>query len=288
MGFAAGLGRFIYRFAARPRGFARRNLRLAYGGAMTEREREALVRNVFVHFAKTMLDFVRGPALSREGLDRIIVSVEGWESGRAALDSGRGLIFLTAHLGNWELLGRWLAAQGIPLTVVAREPGDPAFGGYVRSLRENAGFAVLSKGASARELLGALRRGEAIVLLPDQNSGDLFVPFFGVPAGTVAGPASLALHTGAPLLPSYCVRQPDDTYKIIFLPPIPAEPTGDRAADVTRVMGEANRVLESVVRQFPEQWLWLHDRWRSAFEEKNRSRWPEGLDCEAALARWRG
>jgi Kdo2-lipid IVA lauroyltransferase/acyltransferase len=134
-----------------------------------------------------------------------------------------------------------------------------------------------------------LRRGEAISLLPDQNSGDVFVPFFDVPAGTVAGPAAFALRTGAALIPTYCVRQPDDSYRVLILPPVPAQKSAndrDRSADIARVTGEANRVLESVIRRYPDQWLWLHNRWKSAFEEKNRPLWPDGYDYETLHARW--
>ena len=282
-----GLGRLAYRAAGRQRRFAERNLRLAYGDLKTPHERNRLTRDVFQHLGKCLVDFLRGPALGPAQMDAL-VSCCGGEHLRAALDKGKGVILLTAHLGNWELLGRWVSAQGIPLTVVAREPEDPLLGGYLRRMRENAGFAVLSKGESARELLSVLRRGEAIILLPDQNSGDLFVPFFGVPAGTVAGPASLALHTGAALLPAYCLREADDRYRILFLPPIPVRATGDREADVSGVMAEVNRVLEEVIRRYPDQWLWVHNRWKSAFEEKNRPRWPAGFDFAAARARWQG
>lgn len=287
MRWGTRLGRLAYHVARRQRRYAERNLRLAYGDALTPRERDDRTRRVFENFGKTLIDFLRTPILRPEEMERLVAGVEGWEWAEAARREGRGIIILTAHLGNWEFLGRWLVAQGLPLTVVAREPEDAAFGGFIRDLRENAGgYAVLNKGASARGLLSKLKRGEAVGILPDQNSGDLFVPFFGVPAGTVAGPASLALHTGALLLPSYCLREPDDRYRMLFLPPIPAEPTGDRDADVTRVMTEVNRVLESVVRQYPDQWLWLHNRWKSAFEEGNRSRWPAGFDGEQARARW--
>jgi KDO2-lipid IV(A) lauroyltransferase len=287
MRLGAGLGRLAYRVARRQRRYADRNLRLAYGDALSAPDRDALVRAVFEHFGRTIVDFLRGPSLTPGALDRL-VACDGWERVEAARAAGRGLILLTAHLGNWELLGRWLAARGLKLTVVAREPADPVLGGYLRAMREGAGFAVLDKGTSARELLGVLRRGEVVSLLPDQNSGDVFVPFFGVPAGTVAGPASLALHTGAALLPTYCVRQPDHTYRVEVLPPIPVEATGDRAADVARVTAEANRVLEAVVRRYPDQWLWLHNRWKSAFEERNRARWPAEHDYEAARRRWDG
>jgi KDO2-lipid IV(A) lauroyltransferase len=287
MRLGARLGRLAYRVAKRQRLRAHRNLCLAYGDELSASERDALVRRVFEHFGKILVDFLRVPAMSESDFE-VLVDAQGWEQVQAALSEGRGLIVLTAHLGNWELLGRWFAARGAPLTGVAREPEGQALGDYVRRMRESAGSTLLSKGSSARDLLSVLRRGAAISLLPDQNSGDVFVPFFGVPAGTVAGPASFALHTGAPLIPAYCVREPDDRYRILFLPPIPAQKTGDREADVARVMAEANRVLEGVIRRYPDQWLWLHNRWKAAFEEKNRPRWPAGYDYAALEARWRG
>ena len=152
----------------------------------------------------------------------------------------------------------------------------------MRGLREqNGGVTVARKGGPVRELLAILKRGDALGLLPDQNSGDLFAPFFGVPAGTVAGPATLALHTGAAIIPTYCVRLPDDRYRLMILPPIDTTATGDREADARRIMTDVNAALESVIRQYPDQWLWIHNRWKSAFEAENRSRaWPDGVSPE--------
>lgn len=281
------LGVAAYALSRRHRRQADRNLRLVFGETMTAGERDSLIRRVFLHFGKTMIDFLRAPALTPEDLPRLIRSCEGFdEYVRPALARGKGWIMLTAHIGNWELLGRWIAAQGVPLTAVAKDPKDPAFADYVRKMRREAGMGTLTKGSSARDLLRVLRRGEAIALLPDQNSADVFVPFFGIPTGTVAGPASLALHTGAALIPSYCLREPDDTYRLVFLPPIPAEASGDHDADVARIMTEANAVLEGIIRRHPDQWLWLHARWRSAFEEKHRGRWPANIDYETFARRW--
>lgn len=280
------LGRWAHGAARRHRKKALRNLHLVHGAAMPLREREDLVRRVFVHFGKMLVDFLRMPALSAAEQEALVSRCEGFERVEAALAAKRGVVLLTAHLGNWEFLGRWLAARGIPLTAVARAPEDPAFGGYVRRMRENAGYAVLDKGESARGLVAALRRGEMIILLPDQNSGDVFAPFFGVPVGTVAGPASLALRTGAAIIPGYCLREPDDTYRMLFLPPLDTHSTGDANADVVRVMTEANRALEEVIRLYPDQWLWLHNRWKSSFEAQHRARWPEGFDYPTLERRW--
>ena len=285
------IGAFAYRVGKRQRFYAERNLRLAqfpFPNA-TVAERDALIRRVFVHFAKSAIDFLRGPVITSETLEKVVRS-EGWEHMDAAIASGKGVILLTAHLGNWEMLGRYMVSRGAKLTVIAREPEDPAFGGFIRSLRQSAGFDVKDKGNAARDVLAALKKGNVVGILPDQNSGDLFAPFFGIPAGTVAGPALFALRTGAPIIPSYTVRLPDDTYISRFLPPIEVESTGDRAADVQRVMTEANRVLEDIVRQYPDQWLWLHNRWKSAFEKKNLLRaWPEGentTEYREAIHRW--
>ena len=284
--FGTWLGGVAFRGAGRKRRRAEGNLRLAYGDALSARERAHLVRRVFEHFGRSSVEFLRGPNLTPEVLEQS-VTAEGWEHVDAARAQGRGVVLVTAHLGNWEVLGRWLASvKQVPLTVVAREPENPEFAGYVRTLRENSGFAVLNKGGSARELLRVLKRGEAICLLADQNSGDLFVPFFGVPAGTVAGPASLALHTGAALFFLYCVET-EDGFRVVCSPPMDVTATGDHDADVRRIMTGVNVALESAVRQYPDQWLWLHDRWKSAFEEKNRAEaWPSDAGFERAYADW--
>jgi KDO2-lipid IV(A) lauroyltransferase len=219
------------------------------------------------------------------------VTVEGWEHVEKARQDGKGIIITTGHIGNWEMLARWLPqVQKLKLTVVAKDPKGAALADYMRKMRQNAGYAVLSKGESARPLLRVLQRGEVIFILPDQNSGDVFVPFFGLPTGTAAGPASLALHTGASLVPVFCLTKPDGTFHVICQPPIGTVSTGDRESDVSRIMTQFNAVLEAMIRQYPEQWLWLHSRWRSVFEEKNRARAWQGREAErdAALARWQG
>jgi Lauroyl/myristoyl acyltransferase len=286
--FGTRLGGLAFRLARRQRQRADANLRLAYGETLSAPERLRLARGVFEHFGRSVVEFLRGPLLSAETLAGL-VEVDGWEHVEQALAEKRGVVLVTAHLGNWEVLGRWLATvKGLPLTVVAREPENPSFARYVRGLRENAGFRVLNKGASARELLRVLKRGDAICLLPDQNSGDVFVPFFGVPAGTVAGPASLALHTGAALIPLFCFQTTQGDFRIVCRPPQPVEASGDHEADVRRIMSGVNAELELAVRSHPEQWLWLHDRWKSSFETKNRGRaWPVETGFENAYALWR-
>ena len=270
---------------------AEANLHLAYGDALSPRERSVRAREVFEHFGRCLVDFLRAPLLSPQTLADL-VTCENWEYIAEAQEKGKGVLLVTGHIGNWEILGRWLAlVQNVPLTVVAKDPKNAAFAAYLRQMRENAGFAVLSKGKSARELLLVLRRGESVCLLPDQNSGDVFVPFFGVPTGTVAGPASLALHTGAPLIPIYCVAD-GNRFRVICLPEVPVQNAAGGEAEIARITCELNDVLEATVRQYPAQWLWLHNRWKSSFEQKNHARaWPDETDetrFADARKRWAG
>lgn len=283
------LGLLAYRAAKTPRRNAERNLRLAYGEALSPAERDALVRRTFAHWGKMTLDFLKSASYTPEEMEALIAERIGWdEYGMPALQAGKGLILVTAHLGNFEIFARYVAARKIPLTVVARDPDDPVFGAYVQRLRTSAGYQVVHKGVSARPLLAALREGEVIGILPDQNSGDLFVPFFDVPAGTPTGPAQLALRTGAPVIPAFCILRPDDTYRILVRPPIPLPAGEDRATQIQQIMQAINQEIEAAVREYPEQWLWLHNRWKSAFEEKNRARWPAGYSFEAIEPRWSG
>lgn len=278
------LGKFAHfftrNFAKRPQKYAHRNLHITGfpHPEMSGQERDAFIRHVFIQFAKSMVDFLRAPALTDVEIESLI-RIEGLEHIHAAREKGKGFIVASAHLGNWELAARCLVREGWPITVVAREPENSDFAGYVRQMRESGGYRVLYRGSSTiRQMLSLLRKNEGIALLPDQNSGDMFIPFFGIPAGTVAGPASLALHTGATLLVGYCVRLPDDTYIFRIHPPISTHSTGDKDADFHRIMTEVNQNLESAVREYPDQWLWIHNRWKSAFEEGNRNRaFPDGI-----------
>lgn len=287
--FGTRLGNTAYRVAGSKRKRALKNLRLAYGDTLDDAQRDKLVREVFQHFGRCIVDFLHVPSIPLNEFSRLVTS-EGWEHVEKGMAHGKGIVLVTAHIGNWEVLGRWLAQmQELPLTVVAREPPDEAFATYVRQIREGSGFTVLNKGQSARDLLRVLRRQEAICLLPDQNSGDVFAPFFGIPAGTVAGPASLAFHTGAPLVPIYCLQMPDGSYHVFCLPPIDTHSSGNKEADTVRVMTEVNRTLEEVVRRYPSQWLWLHNRWKSAFDEHNRERaWSSNEERQAAYYLWHG
>jgi KDO2-lipid IV(A) lauroyltransferase len=281
-------GRAGYKLVAKSRRDARRNVYLAYP-TLAESAREVIVKERFEHFAAMMFEFIKAPVYTPEeviGLADLEPGTE--ETIHALMQLDTGVITVIPHLGNFEFLARWTGCRGYDMTAVVREPDDPAFAGLVDELRAGCNYKVVNKGNAFRPLLRALSNRGAVGILPDQNSGDCFVPFFGMPAGTVLGPAKLAVATGAPIMPLFCTREPDDRYRLWFgdqITPAPdARSLGE--SELLRLTREINIELEKGIRRVPGQYLWMHNRFKSAFEEKNRALWPADIDVEGVTARW--
>jgi KDO2-lipid IV(A) lauroyltransferase len=260
-GLGKAMGWALYRCLGRYRRVALKNLALVYTDK-TALERERMAKAVFRHFGEMGTEFIKLPGLTRERVDAM-VTVDGEEHLKRALDLKKGGFIITGHFGNWEFLARWLATHDYKLNVVARDARDPAATKLMTEVRQGSGAQVLYRGNSARGVLQSLKRNELVALLPDQNAADVFVPFLGVSTGTVDGPAILALKTGAPIIFSWCWRTPDDRFHITFEPPEVVEATGDRVNDIHRVTSLINARLETQIRRRPTQWLWLHDRWKA-------------------------
>lgn len=256
------LGTLLYHALGRYRRVALTNLNLVFGSETTELERQHMAKEVFRHFGAVATEFIKLPGLDRADLDKL-VTVEGHENLCLAYEPGKGVLLITGHFGNWEAMSRWLTTHDNPLTVVARRANDPKTEELLRGTRQQNGVQIVNRGGSAREILRALKKNEMVGILPDQNDADVFVPFFGIPTGTVDGPAQIHLKTGSPLLFSWCVRTPDNRFHILFEPPVVIEPTDDKQADVERVMTVINAHLEAQIRRYPTQWLWLHNRWKA-------------------------
>ena len=236
----------------------RANLARVAPGACA-RERETLVRAVFGHFAMCFADLLSTNRTEPRPA-RLLAAVEGGEHLDRAAADGRGVILMTAHLGNWELAGRLLAlGEGTPtLVVVAAEP-DADVGRFLRGGPAPVRFVTLGRATAGVSLLGALRRGELVALQGDRalgTRGDVRVPFFGAPASFPIGPFVLARAAGAPLVPAFCVLAPDRRYRITLGAPIRVGADGERRALAAWVA-----VLEAAVRRHPEQWFNFYDVW---------------------------
>ncbi|HWD41271.1 MAG TPA: lysophospholipid acyltransferase family protein [Fimbriimonas sp.] len=253
------LAMFLYLVDKKHRKRTCANLRMAFP-EWSEDRISTTAKEVFRHFGGIAGDFFRGPSRTNEEVVANM-EVEGFHHYREAEALGRGVLMVSGHFGNWERCAHWLVTQGIQLSVITRETDDDGVQRRLSEMRESTGVKVLSRGDSARETLVRLRQKETIAILADQNTEEAYGHFFGKPAGTVLGPAVLHKRTGAVLLPGFCVRLGYGKYRVFFRPPIDVD---NSAQEPLQVMEEVNRVLESVVREYPEQWLWMHDRWKSA------------------------
>lgn len=258
MGMAAFHGMRRYRRVART------NLTRAYGGVWSEAEIERVARESFRQLGITMVEFfLRQPTMTAEEIDRD-VRFEGQEHYEAVFEQGKGAILVTAHFGNWEFMGPRLSRAGYVVSGVSRTADDPGLEHMITSIRTRWGLRQIPRRQAARLGLAALRRNEILAIVLDQNTaeGGVFVPFYGYPASTATGPAVFALKTGAALVPTFCIREPDGTHRMKAWPPIYPTSTGDRAADVKRITAEITQAIEVQIRERPELWCWLHNRWK--------------------------
>jgi len=219
-------------------------------------------RHLGMNFVESCVFYFRPPArlLSR-------VSIEGLSHFEAADAQGRGMLLLTAHYGNWELLAASHALARFPLSVVMRPLDSPAFEPILERFRLRSGVELITKRRALTDIVEALRRRRMVGILLDQNASrreGVFVPFFGVPASTSKGMALIALRTGAPVLPVFIRRRPDGRHVVHAGAPVPVPSDGDVVA-FTRAFNEA---IEAAIRAAPEQWFWLHRRWKTRPEEE--------------------
>ena len=225
---------------------------------------ERIARAAYAHLGRTSIETAILPSHSPAEIMGLFESVHGWDLVEQRLALGKGLILVTGHLGNWELGGAYIAARGLPIDAVARHMANPLFDRYLTSTRQRIGMTVIHDEEAVKRVPRALRTGHAVAFLVDQGAVGLastWVPFFGRFAKTPRGPAVFALRLGAPVVFGVALRQPSGRYQLSF-EPIEIEDTGNREADVDRIVADYTQVLERWIRRAPEQYLWHHRRWK--------------------------
>jgi KDO2-lipid IV(A) lauroyltransferase len=195
-----------------------------------------------------------------------LTEVEGLEHMKAALARGRGVVSPIAHLGNWELQGVATAPLIGPSAVIARPLDNAALDRRLVSFRTSTGNVVIYKQKALAQILKTLRDGRVVAVMLDQNvqaTDGIFVRFFGRPACTTTVAAALALKTGCAIVPAHCVRRADGRYRMVYGPEVEWTGTGRRDEDIAALTQRITSVIEGWVRETPEQWLWLHRRWKT-------------------------
>jgi KDO2-lipid IV(A) lauroyltransferase len=239
------------------------NLSRAFGWSAKDPRLLRTARTVFVNAGKNLADLILLPRLNGSNVEQVI-RIRGQHYLDEAAAQGRGVIAITGHIGNWELLAAGWALRGYPVWVVARQVYDPRLDRILNDIRENAGVRGISRDSDIRQMIRVLRRGELLGVLMDQDTRvrGAFVPFFGRPAHTPVGPVLLAMKTKASIVPMAIHRQRDDTHLITVRPNIKMQYTGNKEKDIRQNTWACTRILEQFIRQDPAQWVWMHDRWR--------------------------
>jgi Kdo2-lipid IVA lauroyltransferase/acyltransferase len=245
------------------RGLVDANLRAVFGDTLTAAERRRIRKLAIANATKTMFELVKLRWMTAEDLKRE-VSIEGEEYIRAAREKGKGVIFITAHFGNWEYAGAYLSVLGYPINVIARDANDAFTRDLINSARESKGIHVFGR-RDARPLLRSLRDNECLAILPDQHAAEaaVRVEFLGRPADTATGPTTFALRTGAAVVAGVAIREPNDHIHMVVGPEVEITDTGDYQQDIIINTQRINDVLGEHILAHPEQWLWLHDRWKA-------------------------
>jgi KDO2-lipid IV(A) lauroyltransferase len=256
---ARGYSKLLDLALPRLRRVAYRNLSFALP-ELDQARRAEIVDGVFRSVARLLVTVAKFPAIRRENLAQWI-RCEGGEYFEQARRQGRGVLFATAHLGNWELSAYAHALLAAPMNVVVRPLDNPRIDALVERRRARSGNRMIFKKDFARSILKALGANEAVGILVDQNSSadaGVFVDFFGVKACAGTGFAKLAAHSGASVIPGFALWSEEERrYVLRFYPPV--KMTGDAERDTQAVQSK----LEEVIRQYPDQWLWIHRRWKT-------------------------
>jgi len=263
--FAAGLARFLLACSPRLQHVAMTNLRIAFPD-WSDAQRRAVIRGMAQQIGWMAAEFAHFPRLTPQNISQI-VSRQGFEHFEAARARGRGVIFLTGHMSAWELAPFAQALYGQPLSFLARGIANGRIDALVNRYRCLSGNQPIEKNNSARAVLRVLGEGGTVGILADQNTSvdeGVFVDFFGVPACATTGLARVARHTGAAVLPGFLHwNAASCKYVLKFEPALPFQVTQDEEADIRANTALCARVIENYIRAYPEQWFWLHKRWKN-------------------------
>jgi KDO2-lipid IV(A) lauroyltransferase len=255
--------RLYYQISKQNRQRTIQHLTLAFGNEKSREEIRRLARDVFRHFAVAGVDAIRIPQMIEKGMDHF-VTAENFHIIDNALAEGKGILVLTGHFGNWEVMGAYVAQKGYPIKVIGAPLDNPWLDRFLVDMRNRAGYANIMRGDGARAIIRALKSGHMLAMLIDQDTkvNGVFVDFFGKKAHTAVGPVVLAERFGAPIIPVFMRMKPDLTYHIECFPPVPLTWTGNKEKDILVNTQKCSDAYEAVIRRYPEQWAWMHRRWR--------------------------
>lgn len=280
MAAGRGLGNLYYLLIKKQRERAVAQMMPALG--VSEAEARKLVKESFVNLARNVLEILYMPALTKENFSQY-VEIDHLERMQAAIAEGKGVVVLTGHIGTWEWLSAAFTMNDLPVTAIAKPQPNIQYTNALDDLRKTINVQIFSRGTS--ELMAAaraLKAGKILGFLADQDGGPggALIDFLGKPAATPMGPAVFARKFHAPVLPAFIIRQPNGRHKVIIKEVMRYKDTGDPDKDLYDFTVEMTRILESVIRENPTQWLWFQKRWNTAPEQMKSGKHHTSLSKE--------
>jgi KDO2-lipid IV(A) lauroyltransferase len=262
---AISLSWVIYILHSRLRWVGMRNLALAFP-EKTPRERAKILRGEFTSLGRQLAEVCLFPKYTLKNINTVIV-YDGFENYERAFARGKGVLFLTAHFGGWELSAFAHSLHGHPMHVVMRPMDNVYLDNMIRAYRTMHGNTMVDKDDFVRGLLSAMKQGEVVGILMDTNMTPpqgIFVDYFGIPACTASGLAKIALRTDAAVVPGLSIWDPAlRKYRLRFDPAVNLIRTGNNEADIAANTQLFTKIIEDYVRRYPDQWLWIHRRWKT-------------------------
>lgn len=267
-GFAKLLGAFAWNTLKIRKQVVLTNLQQALPHLDEERKKKTGLL-VYQNFAQTFIEFLKIPALNDSYFTEK-VTLQGIEYLKQALNKERGVVLVSLHMGNWEYVGGAMCKQGFPLTVIYQKQNNPLVNGLIERYRHKLGMEGLARDVSPRKIISTLRQNRILAFVVDQDAGPegLFVDFLGRPASTARGPAVFTLKTGASMILLICLRQKDGTHLGIFKTVEFDHHLNYSEENLREITQIYTSQMEEYIKHWPEQWFWLHRRWKSKPESK--------------------
>ncbi len=246
------------------RNLVMRHLKVAFGSEMSDNEIELIARNTYINYGKNLAEFFMLPTRGKRWIERKVKFCDPDFHIRTALQRGKGVVGLGGHFGSWELVAARIGLYKYPVVIVMKVQRNKAFAELLLETRFKWGNEwILKRGGIKEECLRKLKENKIVALMADQNAtrGGVFIDFFGEPAATVTGPAELALRSGAPIIPCFPARNPDDTITLYIYPPLEIRNTGNWEEDIKYNTALCVKAVEKFAREHPTEYFWWHKRW---------------------------
>lgn len=265
------LGAVAFALLGRERRRTLEHLEVAFGKEKSPQEIRRIGRRLFQHLGRSLIELIHFPKINASNIDRW-VTLRGREKLEEVLKKGKGGIILVSHLGNWELLGATLQLKGYGGKAVVRRLREESYDRLLNQLRRQKGIEVVYRDESPRKLLQPLRENRFLGILADQDVDSVsgvFVDFFGKEAYTPTAPVQFAIAAGCPIIPCFIVRE-NGRHLLTVEDPIEIVSTGDKARDLLENTRRWSRLTESYIRRYPDQWVWMHRRWKTQQETSDK------------------